>query len=256
MDNLARDHRLQVEFPIPIVTAHVDAGQTFDVVRRPIDLPHDTADWIEQPRPEAPLQNFVSISAGPTGLTLATRGLPEYLARRDAQGTTLALTLLRGIGWLSRDDLATRSGHAGPALETPGAQEIGVHEFEYALIPSAGNWRNTFADAHAFAAPLRAVATSVHGGSLPSTASFVEVTPREFVISAIKHAEDGQGLIIRGYNSSDQPIDVALRSHRKFKHAARVNLNEEEVAPLELSDGCEVKLVVKGKEIATWKMMP
>ncbi|CAG0968476.1 hypothetical protein ANRL3_01339, partial [Anaerolineae bacterium] len=120
VENLARDHRLQVEFPLPIVSAHVDAEQAFDVVRRPLDLPQDTADWIEQPRPEGPMQNFVSVSDGKTGMTLAARGLPEYQARRDSEGTTLALTLLRCVGWLSRDDLSTRRDHAGPAMETPG----------------------------------------------------------------------------------------------------------------------------------------
>ncbi|MEW5719176.1 MAG: glycoside hydrolase family 38 C-terminal domain-containing protein, partial [Chloroflexota bacterium] len=92
VENLSRDHRLRVEFPSPIVTAFADAEQAFDVVRRALDLPQDTRDWIEQPRPEAPMQNFVSISDGKIGLTLAARGLPEYAARRDPRGTTLALT--------------------------------------------------------------------------------------------------------------------------------------------------------------------
>ena len=220
VDNLAHDHRLQVEFPTPIVSTYADAEQAFDVVRRPLDLPQNTTDWIEQPRPEAPIQNFVSISDGKIGLTLAVRGLPEYQARKETQGMTLALTLLRCVGWLSRDDLATRSGHAGPALETPGAQEIGVYNFEYALIPAEGDWRNTFADAHAFATPLRAVETSIHAGALAPAASFVAATPREFVISAIKQAEDGAGLIVRGYNimtsrlTSSYIFSASLRARR------------------------------------------
>ena len=40
---------------------------------------------------------------------------------------TLGLTLLRCVGWLSRDDLSTRYKHAGPGLETPGAQCLGLH---------------------------------------------------------------------------------------------------------------------------------
>ena len=39
VDNPARDHRLQVEFPTSMVSRHVDAAQAFDVVRRPIDCP-------------------------------------------------------------------------------------------------------------------------------------------------------------------------------------------------------------------------
>ena len=37
--------------------------------------------------------------------------------------------------WLSREDFACRKDHAGPELETPGAQCIGTYRFEYSLIP-------------------------------------------------------------------------------------------------------------------------
>ena len=257
VDNRARDHRLRVEFPTPIVAAYANAEQAFDVVRRSLDMPTDTADWVEQPRPEAPTQGFVSIDDDKIGLTLATRGLPEYEARRDTVGVTLALTLLRCTGWLSRNDLSMRSGHAGPALETPGAQEIGAHVFEYAMISHAGDWRNAIDQAHAFAAPMRAVATDMHAGALPPIASFVEASPREFAITAIKQPAGERGLVVRGWNNSGEPIDVTLHvlsgveEWRTFARAARVNLNEKEIAPLELRDGREVKLRVRAKEIAT-----
>jgi len=293
VDNRARDHRLRVEFPAPIVTAYANADQAFDVVTRSLDLPNGAADWVEQPRPEAPMQNFVSVSDGKIGLTLATRGLPEYEARphrnpppsnggENASGTTLALTLLRCVGWLSRNDLATRTGDAGPQKETPGAQEIGAHAFAYALIPHAGNWRHSFAEAHAFATPMRAVTTSARSPLLPSTplrsaqdagggqgersaASFVEASPREFVFSAIKLAEEGEGLVVRGYNIGNEPIDArivllstltalsvnSVEGWHGFTRAARVNLNEEEIAPIELHEGCAVELHVRAKEIVT-----
>ncbi|MDE3089756.1 MAG: hypothetical protein KGJ80_10300, partial [Chloroflexota bacterium] len=195
------------------------------------------------------------------------RGLPEYEAsphpspspsntEGSTVGATLALTLLRCTGWLSRDDLSTRSGHAGPALETPGAQEIGGHIFEYALIPHRGDWRDAIADAHAFAAPLRAVATDAHAGTLPRAASFIDGTPREFVISAIKPAESGEGLIVRGYNRGPEAIEVTLRMFRDFARATRVNLNEEEIAPLDLLERRAVKLRVRGKEIVTVRFEP
>ncbi len=259
VDNRACDHRLRVEFPSLIATAYANAEQAFDIVARSLELPNDTADWIEQPRPEAPMQSFVSIDDGKIGLTLATRGLAEYEARRDARSTTIALTLLRCTGWLSRDDLSMRNGHAGPALETPGAQEIGAHVFEYALILHAGNWRNAIDQAHAFATPMRAVATDGHAGALPLSVSLVEASPREFVISAIKQAEDGNGIVVRGYNIGEEKIDVTLRilvgeRERAFSRAARVNLNEEEIAPIELRDGREVAFEVRGKEIVTTRL--
>lgn len=253
VDNRARDHRLRVEFPTPIVTAHASADQAFDIVARSLDVPTDTSDWIEQPRPEAPMQNFVSISDGRVGLTLATHGLPEYEARRDPSGTTFALTLLRCIGWLSRNDLSARQGHAGPAKETPGAQEIGAHVFEYALVPHAGDWHNAFGEAYAFAAPMRAVVTKPHTGNLPPAASLIQTSPRKFIVSAIKIAEDNSGLIVRGYNIGDETIDAQIVLWREFTRAMQVNLNEEKIAPIELRDGREVKKQVRAKEIVTIK---
>jgi alpha-mannosidase len=261
VDNRARDHRLRVEFPTTFKTEYASADQAFDVVRRPLDLPADTGAWIEQPRPEAPMQSWVSISDGETGLTLATRGLPEYEARKDAGGVTLALTLLRCTGWLSRGDLATRSGDAGPSIETPGAQEIGNHVFEYALIPQAGDWRNSMAEANGFAVPMKAVAFTSSlaverpKGALPAAASFVAVEPGEFVITAIKAAEEGDGLIVRGYNIGEQTIEARVVLWREFRGAARVNLNEELIAPLELHNGKDVRLHVRAKEIVTLKFV-
>lgn len=253
VDNRARDHRLQVEFPAFIDIAYANADQAFDIVRRSLDLPSNTDDWIEQPRPEAPMQNFVSIDDGKIGLTLATRGLPEYSARRDSNRAILALTLLRCIGWLSRDDLSTRSGHAGPAIETPGAQEIGTHVFEYALIPHASDWRNAIDQALTFAAPMRMVVAKPHAGTLPLSMSFVNASPREFVISAIKKPADGEGLIVRGYNIANETIEANIALWKNFSRAARVNLNEEEIASIDLQNGREVKIQVRAKEIVTIK---
>jgi alpha-mannosidase len=262
VDNRARDHRLRVEFPTTIVTDTAYAEQAFDVIARNLNAPTDTADWIEQPRPEAPMQSFVSLTDGERGVTVASRGLPEYEVRRGENGATIALTLLRCIGDLSRDDFVGRVGHAGPVRETPGAQMIGQHVFEYAFIAHAGDYLNAFASAHAFAVPLRAVATDTHAGSLPRAASFVQASPREFVITAIKSAEEGEGLIVRGFNISNEPIQVAVRVLREFTtpihfnlglftRAARVNLNEEFIAPLELREGRAVRFEARGKEIVT-----
>ncbi len=113
------------------------------------------------------------------GLMVANRGLPEIEALRAGQGTELALTLLRSVGWLSRADMSIRRGHAGPGLPTPEAQCIGEYTFEYALIPHGGAWMDAFDQAQAFNAPLRAVSTLAHAGALPSKSSFVEVRSGE-----------------------------------------------------------------------------
>ncbi len=47
-----------------------------------------------------------------------------------------AMTLLRSVDWLSRDDFPSRKNtNAGPTLFTPGAQGIGRQNFHYAVMP-------------------------------------------------------------------------------------------------------------------------
>src|SRR5439155_3555871 len=139
---------------------------------------------------------------GTHGLLLANRGLPEFEVEPAGDGLRIALTLLRCVGWLSRSDLATRPGHAGPGLPTPGGQTFGVHTFEYALVPFAGDWRTSraYTLAHGFAVPLHALADVVHPGALPPAATLVACEPPELVLSALKRSEDGASLVLRAWN--------------------------------------------------------
>jgi len=252
VDNSAADHRLRVFFPAPLAASSAQLDRHYDLMTRPLDLPAvDTSDWIEQPAPEQPQRRFVDVSDGRLGLLVANRGLPEVEIIAAEERTTVALTLLRCVGWLSRGDMHSRRGHAGPALTTPGAQCPGRQEFDYALVPHAGDWRAAFAEGHAFAAPLRAVSTGRHGGELPAAVSMVAVEPTTFVLSAIKQAEDGQGWIVRGYSLADDVTAVRLRPWRRFSHAARVRLDEEWLEELVVAADGSVELAVRSREAAT-----
>ena len=254
VDNRARDHRLRVHFPTPIRTDVSHAEGHFDVVTRPVDIPPNTADWAEQPSPTHPQRTFVDVNDGERGLMVINRGLPEYEVLRGETGATVALTLLRCVEWLSRDDLITRPGHAGPGLSTPGAQCPGRHVFEYAVVPHAGDWQTCFREAHAFNAPLRAVLTGIHRGNLPLTSSFITAEPKTVVISAVKAAEAGDGLIVRVYNIGEESVEGRLRLWRSFKRAALVNLNEEELKEIEsLGEGEKVRLAMRRKQIVSVK---
>ena len=294
VENHARDHRLRVHFPTPIHTDVSHAEGHFDVVTRPLALPQPAEDWREQPVTTHHQRTFVAVNDGQVGLLVANRGLPEYEVmpgkKNENGGVTVALTLLRCVGWLSRDDLHCRRGHAGPGLSTPGAQCPGRHTFEYALVPfdpsaefipsrveglragctqdrpfdgvypersrgaqdrpHGGGWENAYAQGHAFNAPLRAVAVPASDGPLPPSHSFVQADPTDFVITAVKQAEDGNGLIVRGYNIASKAREVTLRLDRPFRRAMLVNLNEapqEELA----TNGNAVRFTTRARQIVT-----
>ncbi|HEX4713555.1 MAG TPA: glycoside hydrolase family 38 C-terminal domain-containing protein [Ktedonobacteraceae bacterium] len=234
--NRAHDHRLRVLFPTPIVAETADAEGTFMVNRRAIrgETPPDGwSDWAEQPVNTQPQKRFVSVSDEQRGLALLNRGLPEYevLPAEDERGVTLALTLLRCVGWLSRGDLANRRGPAGPILPTPEAQMEGTWSFEYALYPHAGSWLENAAQiqqqASAFNTGVWTAPTGAQSGSLESSWSFVKLEPANLVLSAVKRAEDGSGLILRWYNPLANEVTADLTTALDFSRADTVSLNEE-----------------------------
>jgi alpha-mannosidase len=258
VDNRAKDHRLRVHFPAPFTTDSANHDGHFEIVKRPIGLPPFDETWSEDPRPETYQSAFTSISDGQNTLTIANRGLPEVEALRtrksgrlpSSEGTEIAITLLRSVGWLSRDDFSSRRNHAGPFLETPKAQMIGEWEFDYSII--VGRIGNPpYQHAWNFESPLRATGTSLHAGALPSSGSFVRVENASFVVSAVKETEDGKGWIVRGYNIGDEVISVTLIPWRRFKKAERANMAEEKVEKLKVESSGGVTVKARGHEVVT-----
>jgi alpha-mannosidase len=257
VNNQAQDHRLRVHFPLPMVVDHACTEAHYHVARHPVpEIPEDrdTHDWIEQPVPTIPQRGWAEVSDGQIGLLVANRGLPEVEFLPLGDQTVVALTLLRCVGWLSREDLHCRRGNAGPGLPTPEAQCLGQHTFHYALVPFArADRERARALAEGFRAPLRAVAAEVHEGPLPPLASIVHVEPASFRLTAIKQPEEkgGPGLLVRGVNMSDQFVMARLRPWRAFDRIARVNLNEDFVEPLLAAADGAVTITARPWEIIT-----
>jgi alpha-mannosidase len=250
VDNLARDHRLRVHFPAPFTAPSGAQDGHFEVVERRVGVPAFDETWVEQPRPEVPQRAFTSISNGISGLTVANRGLTEVEVLHNLQGNAeIAVTLLRCVGWLSRDDFSTRNGHAGPYLETPAAQMPGTWSFDYSIIPHSGNWQKAFGQAYAFAVPMRGISTGIHAGSLPSSGSFLEVEPGTFIVSSVKQSEDGRGWLVRGYNITAEALQVMMKPWKPYKNVERVNLAEEKLSTLKPDEGGAVSIPARGHEI-------
>jgi mannosylglycerate hydrolase len=192
--NRAADHRLRVRFPTARPLELVRAEGHFMVVPRD-PRPVWNGSWFEPPHDTN--HTLGAVAAG--GVTLLSKGLPEYEATNDGE---LALTLLRCVGWLSRDDLSTRRGGAGPELPAPGAQCLGRHVFEYALeLGEPGN-------------------AEVVRRSQDYRFDFVEGPPGAdldgplsvdgpFAFSALKGAEDGDGVVLRVFNPETEAADLA-----------------------------------------------
>jgi len=246
VENTVKDHRLRVLFPVPYTTEKAVAEGTFEVRTRPVaqNIAEDVVEWLEKPVNVFPQKRFVDVSNGEIGLAVLNRGLPEYEVVPNVAGENsmaIAVTLLRCVEWLSRGDLSTRHGHAGPMEHTPEAQCLGHHEFDYALIPHSGTWTSEEAlvlrEAQAFNTPIhtRTIVTEQHTGHLPAQATFVTVEPRTLVVSAVKRSNDGHGFVVRVYNPLPDTINAKIQPGVAFVHVYMANLLEERQAPVAIN---------------------
>ena len=208
IENQATDHRLRAHFPLPFAVAVSAADTPFHVTRRSVIGARRDPGAPEMELPTYPMRSFVDLSNGRAGMTLITDGLHEY---EVIPGTTqeVALTLLRAVGWLSRDDLTTRTGHAGPGMETPGAQVLGAHRFRFSLYFHRGDWAegNVWRAAEATLLPL--VVAKGAGAADGRTTQLIELEPDCIQMTALIPRQDGYE--IRLLNASDQASEAGLR---------------------------------------------
>ncbi|HOX27201.1 MAG TPA: glycoside hydrolase family 38 C-terminal domain-containing protein [Candidatus Krumholzibacteria bacterium] len=204
-ENRAEDHRLRVAFPTGLRTETLVSDGHFLVVERPLQPPRGR-DWT-QPHPGTYPQQDWSLLAdgGGRGLAVIADGLPEVAPRRERDGSaTLLLTLLRCVGWLSRDDLPTRRcANAGPTLATPDAQCRGAHEFRYALAPLEAGIGELRRRAWGFLSPpltsQGVAAGAAIGGSLLAVAN------PAVAVSAVRVHPRRSTLVVRLWNQSARP---------------------------------------------------
>jgi len=247
--NAARDHRLRLRLRTDVEAPTTLADASFGpVARAPLSLPEEDA-AVEQFVGTAPLHRYVSLFDKRRGATVFADGLTEY----ETDGDTIAVTLLRSVGELSRSDIAERPGHAGWPAPTPGAQGIGpfdaelgfmlhgpradaiVDQIERAaddiLFPLTGS---TIRDAVAMHAPVHGV--SLEGVGLSFTAA--------------KETEDGASLLLRCVNLLDREVAGTWRVGRQIAEAHLARLDETPVSPL-VPHGDRVAFVAPPRGIVT-----
>ncbi|MDZ7307602.1 MAG: glycosyl hydrolase-related protein [candidate division KSB1 bacterium] len=253
--NLARDHRLRVRVPAGIPAQHTLTGQAFCTVPRPLKQPAGK-DWRQAPAPTVPMQGFCAVEDQRRGLAVLVHGLYEYEAMKSRGGVELALTLLRAVGWLSRDDLTTRRGHAGPFYATPEAQCQGLQTFHYAIFPYAGTAEklNLANVAESYRVPLLEEQCSGAGGNLPAQFSLLQCEPACLTITAIKRCEQRNTTIVRLYNASTERVRGQLAWGLPIAHAWRVNLAEERLEEIAVLAKSRVELDIPAWRIVTLEL--
>jgi mannosylglycerate hydrolase len=258
--NTARDHRLRVVCsplrPLPGRSLSLCAEGPFDVVEWPIAPPHpDPKHWCENQPATIPQHSFVDLSDGQWGIAVFNKGLPEVEVARDPQ-PRIYLTLFRSFGHLSRSDNPARARSAGPELPTPEGQCLREMEFEYALYPHAGRWHeaDVLPLAHEFVAGVSTLCVRPHEGDLPPSKEFLRLEGDPNVaLSTVERSQDGEGVIVRLWNGTNESREARLIFDRPVHSAHRVRLDETVEEALKVVRLREVPLKIGGHQIVTLK---
>ncbi|HJQ21324.1 MAG TPA: glycoside hydrolase family 38 C-terminal domain-containing protein [Gemmatimonadaceae bacterium] len=229
--NDARDHRLRLRLHTDVAMPRVVADAAFAVVeRRPLDLP-DAEQEMEHVVATAPLHRYVSLFNQRTGATIFSDGLTEY----EADGSSIAVTVIRSVGELSRSDIAERPGHAGWPAATPLAQCPGPFEAELALMLHA-------AQSAAVTDEIEHAADDVLYPLTGETVRYALHTPAPrpgaalsgvgLAPSTIKESEDGNWLVLRCVNLTNRESAGSWRLPRDIAEAHLARLDELPLTPL------------------------
>jgi alpha-mannosidase len=258
LENQARDHRLRVHFPTGISSQLVHADGHMAIVSRSVNTPAGH-DWVQPPSGLQPHHTWFAVEDDTSGLAILSEGLHEHEALKAESGVTLALTLLRGVGWLSRGDLCTRRGQAGPAISTPDAQCLGVHSFRYGILPYRGEASRASLPqwVAAFDAPLLASPMPVRPGELPPRLGFVSLEPKELVLNAIKRSETDDRLVLRFYNVSGSRVRGRVQFGFALAQAWQATAGEQATRQIDLeAGGTGCNLEIEPYEIVTLLLCP
>lgn len=222
---------LKVAFPVDVLAPQASFEIQFGHIQRPT---HRNTSW-DEARFEVPAHTWADISESGFGVALLNDCKYGY----DVHGNVLRLTLLRS-----------------PTFPDPLADR-GRHEFAYALLPHDGDvvTGRVASEAHAFNSPLHVVPAGTGSATLPAQHSFVTVDDPAAVVTAVKQADDGNGVVVRLYESTggrrtarvscagltphrvdllERALDVPLPLDG---HAAVVSLRPFEVVTLHFREG-------------------
>jgi alpha-mannosidase len=231
---------LKVAFPVDILSPSATYEIQFGNIERPT---HRNTSW-DWAKFESCAQKWVDLSEGDYGVSL----LNDCKYGHDIRENVLRLTLLRGTTY-----------------PDPTADQ-GEHRFTYSLLPHIGPWgTETMAHAYALNDPILVRSSSPVGSISQSSPSrdeikesawsFMSVDQPHVVIETIKKAEDGDGIIVRMYESQRVRGLCRLISGIPLCEAQRINLLEEELETLDIHENV-VQFQVSPYEIIHIRLVP
>ena len=220
---------LKVAFPVSVT----DTVASYEIPYGSITRSNQWRNSWDSAKVEVPAVRWADLSQNDFGVSLLNNSKYGY----DVKGNVLRLSLLRSPK--SPDPLADR----------------GKHSIEYSLYPHAGRWRQakTVERGYEINNPLIAVMTEPHKGTLPSSQSFVRLSPANLVLTTVKKAEESDAWIIQWYDAKGENSEATLTLPKQPSKVVRSNSMEDDGAPVAFEKNT-IKVQTKKNSMVTVKV--
>ena len=222
---------LKVAFPVDVLSPQATYEIQWGNVQRPT---HRNTSW-DWARFETCAHKWVDLSEGDYGVSL----LNDCKYGHDIQNSIMRITLLRST------------------TEPDPTADAGEHQFKYSLYPHRGSWNEeTQREAYLLNDPIIVYQRTMDDGQstlVDGLSSMVSVSAPNVIIETIKRAEDGDGIILRLYESQRKRGPVQVKLGFAVESAWETNLLEENESEVSVEND-SLQLNLKPYQIMTIRL--
>lgn len=225
-----RDKVMKAAFDVNVLNTEA----TFEAAHGAIKRPTHRNSSFDAARYEQCAHKWADLSEGDYGVSILNDCKYGY----DILDSRMRITLLRA------PTCPDRKG------------DLGMHTFTYAYYPHKGTWQTggTVNEAFALNLPLKAYDVTAQNGTLPESYSYINCDNDDVIIDTVKQAQDGNGIIVRVYESRRVRGERTLTVNLPFSKVYECNLMEENENEITFN-GNEIKFNIKPFEVKTFRLI-
>ena len=226
-----REKVLKAEFPVDIRSRY----STFEVAHGAVERPTYANNSYEKAMFECCAHKWTDLSENDYGVSLLNDCKYGY----DIMGSVMRITLMRG------PVCPDRKG------------DMGMNYFTYSLYPHKGTWADadTVQEAFKLNVPLKAVfiPAADEDSVLPCERSYLSFSADDISLDALKPAENGDGAILRVYETERKHSHVKVTLPGTFTQITECDLMEQDEKDIPVNVN-EFEFDIKPFEVKTFRI--
>lgn len=240
INNVASDHKVKIGFNVKRCENHY-SDTAFDLVKRGV-LRNQKLEVGEREELECNQHPTLS-TVYANDMQLIHLGMQEYEVTEFKGEDYCFLTAFRAVGDLSRRDLRTRGGGAGPSYKTQEAQCLRELDLTYGLIIGREKFNINNKTA------IRSEVLTKQSNIDVECRKLLKIKGDEISYSSIIRKDSGE-INLRVYNPKKEEKEIEILLDRKIKSGYLTNLEGEKLKELNITDS-KLCLKIEGKKICT-----